>query len=228
MRLQEPSLNSKCLCESGKKYKHCCSLNLNITKNLSRITEKAILDIRTSLINESDKENFIEISTKMNNGSKDFKNYLIDLELMKERNPDERRIYNLITVCYNQIDENKKAFKTLQETYDKFPDYLFAKTGLMRMAFYENNHRKYIDIFGGKIFDLKSLFPNRNEFHISEALDFYSVVGTYFARERKYFLSMQCLKILAKLAPDNQLTRLLDEELYEELKMLHGRRHRAG
>ena len=46
MILQEPSLNSKCLCESGKKYKHCCSLNLNITKTLSRITEKAILNIQ--------------------------------------------------------------------------------------------------------------------------------------------------------------------------------------
>ncbi|MDD4975422.1 MAG: SEC-C metal-binding domain-containing protein [Bacteriovorax sp.] len=114
MRLQEPSLNSKCLCGSGKKYKQCCSLNLNITKNLSRIAEKAILDIRTSLINGSDKEKFIEISTRMNNGSKDFKNYLIDLELMKERNPDERRIYNLITVCYNQTGKDKEAFKTLQ------------------------------------------------------------------------------------------------------------------
>jgi tetratricopeptide (TPR) repeat protein len=218
MILQEPSLNSKCLCESGKKYKHCCLLNLNITKTLSRITEKPVLDIHTSKINENDKEKFIEISTKINNGSKDFKFFLDDLKLIKKRNPDERRLYNLITVCYSELNKSQKAFETLQETYEKFPDYLFAKTGLMRMAFFENNHQKYLDIFGGKIFDLKSLFPSRNEFHISEALDFYSVVGIYFAREKKYFLSMQCLKIMAKLAPDHQLTHLLDRELYKELK----------
>ena len=88
----------------------------------------------------------------------------------------------------------------------------------MRIAFYENNHQKYLDIFGGKFFDLKSLFPSRNEFHISEALDFYSVVGIYFARERKHYLSLQCLKIMTKLAPNHELTHLLDRELFKELK----------
>lgn len=215
--LKEPSLNSKCLCDSGRKYKHCCFVNFNISKNISVITEKAIRNINESFVLDEDKGKFIEISTSMNERKNDFKKYLKELLLLKERNPDERRIYNLISVCYNQLGKNKLALEMLKETYTRFPDYLFARTGIMRQAFNENKHQRYNEIFGKK-FNLQVLYPERDRFHITEALDFYNVAGIYFTREKKYYLALQCLKILVKLAPNDQLTSMLDRELYKEIK----------
>lgn len=217
--LQEPSRNSVCPCESGKKYKYCCSINLDPKSCLSKITLENTRDIEESPIIESDKQRFKEISECVNVGKTDFKLYLKELIQIKYRNPKEKRIYNLISVCYSQLGQNKKAIEVVQETYRLFPDYLFAKTSMMRMAFYENNHQKYLEFFGGNFFDLQTLYPDREIFHISEALDFYNVAGTYLAREKKFYLAHQCLKILFSLSPNNEVTFQLDEELHKQLQV---------
>lgn len=215
--LQEPSRNNVCPCESGKKYKYCWSINLDTKKCLSKVTLKNTRDIEASPIIDGDKERFKEISESVNEGKTDFKLYLKELLPIKERNPKEKRIYNLISVCYSQLGQNRKAIEIVQETYRLFPDYLFAKTSMMRMAFHENNHQKYLDYFG-KSFDLQTLYPDREIFHISEALDFYNVAGSYLARENKFYLARQYLKFLYSLSPNNEVTLQLDEELCKQIE----------
>jgi tetratricopeptide (TPR) repeat protein len=213
---KEPARNSFCPCESGKKFKKCCAVNLNVKIAVSKVTASPVLNIQESLITHEDKDKFNRISVEINEGGKNFKSYLQDLLLLKEHNPKERRIYNLIGVCYNQLGKNQEAIEVIKETCNVFPDYLFGKTGLMRSFFYENNHQKYLEIFG-KVFDLHTLYPEREMFHISEALDFYNVAGTYLAREKKFYLSRQCLKILFNLSPEHELVHQLNDELIRQL-----------
>jgi len=212
----EPARNSFCPCDSGKKYKNCCAINLDVKKAVSKVTTSPVLDIQESLVGYEDKDKFTQISLEINNGGKNFKSYLQELLLLKERNPKERRIYNLIGVCYNQLGNNQAAIEIIKETNNSFPDYLFGKTSLMRSFFYEDNHQRYLEIFG-KFFDLHTLYPEREKFHISEALDFYNVAGTYLAREKKFYLSRQCLKILFNLSPEHEMVHQLDDELFRQL-----------
>lgn len=213
----EPARNSFCPCDSGKKYKNCCSINLDVKRVVSKITTSPVLDIQESLIVQEDKEKFTQISLEINDGGKNFKSYLQELLPLKERNPKERRIYNLIAVCYNQLGKNQEAIEIIKETNNVFPDYLFGKTSLMRSFFFEDNHQQYLEIFG-IFFTLHTLYPEREKFHISEALDFYNVAGTYLAREGKLYLSRQCLKILTNLAPEDHMTHILGEELYSQIE----------
>jgi hypothetical protein len=81
-----------------------------------------------------------------------------------------------------------------------------------------NKHYEYHEVFDKK-FDLQSLYPTREKFHISEVLDFYSVLGIYFAREYKFYLAKQCLKILVSLHRDSDLVHQLDDELCKQLQM---------
>jgi hypothetical protein len=117
---QEPFRNTTCPCESGRKFKHCCSANLSIEKAKKFTTSKETRSMEESQIQDIDKEQFFKISLEMNNGGKDFKKYLNELLKIKERNPNEPRIYNLITVCYGQIGKQTMRSISLKRRLDSF------------------------------------------------------------------------------------------------------------
>ncbi len=92
------------------------------------------------------------------------------------------------------------------------PDYLFSKLNYAEICLKEGNYEKVPEILEGK-YDLKSLYPERDLFHITEVVYFMGVVGTCFAimdmeeQARVYYNSLK------KLAPDDQYTESLEKYL---------------
>ena len=95
-----------------------------------QITTDALYNEDDSCFREKDAKIFANIEQKLRERQTEFNTYIMELEKLKKRYPEERRIYNLLGVCYGKKKDSRKTFEVLTEQYKKFPDYLFAKVNL--------------------------------------------------------------------------------------------------
>lgn len=58
-------------------------------------------------------------------------------------------------------------------------------------------------------FDLKMLYPDRNTFHVSEVVTFYSTTGRYYLATGNTDSALVCLNLLENVAPDHHQTLML-------------------
>jgi len=76
----------------------------------------------------------------------------------------------------------------IQELYEKYPDYLFAKIQYVGLYLRNKNFQKIPVIFNNK-FDLQLLYTERKVFHISEMLSLYRVYGRIFLPKKRFSAS---------------------------------------
>jgi len=62
-------------------------------------------------------------------------------------------------------------------------------------------------------FDLKMLYPERNEFHVTEAVSFFGMLGIYFLRIDDMDQSKHMLMILEDIDPDAEMTKELKRQI---------------
>ena len=178
-----------------------------------QITTEALSDNNEVDFSERDAKIFLDIEQKLRERQTDFNKYIPELEKFKKRYPEERRIYNLLGVCYGQKKDSRKTFEVLTEQYKKFPDYLFARVNLATWMIREGKHEKVKEIFEGK-FDLKLMYPERNVFHISEASCFMSICGRYFVLEGEITRAKTYLDMLLKFQdPRHESVRMLERDI---------------
>ena len=144
-------------------------------------------------------------------------NTIPDLKKLLKKYPNEPRLLNLLASAYSMIDEIAEAKNLALQNYKKNPYYLFAKINYAHFCMKDNDLDAIPKIFKNK-FDLKSLYPNRDKFHISEFIGFAGVVGEYFARVGKKDTAMIFYKSLKKIAPKHRRTKLLKSLLKPTLK----------
>ena len=109
------------------------------------------------------------------------KKYTPRLESLIENYPNDPVLYNWLSVAYRLMGEQEKAKDLIQETYRKFPDYLFAKLAYVELCLDEDNLAAIPRILDNK-YELKFHYPERTKFHISEFTAFAGTVGFYFCR----------------------------------------------
>lgn len=69
-----------------------------------------------------------------------------------------------------------------------FPDYLFGKIALAHLYKQQNQIKKIPEAFNNK-FDLHSLYPDRASFHVSECINFYSLLCLYYLEIKENLLA---------------------------------------
>ena len=134
------------------------------------------------------------------------------LEKLKQEYPNIPRIYNYLMAAYLKTGNPKKADELIIENYQKHPDYLFARTNYAEYCLRHNNLDEIYKIFDNK-FDLKLLYPHRNDFHISEVTGFYGILGIFFIRTGTRESAENLYKMLKRLDPDHSTTKVLGREL---------------
>ena len=178
-----------------------------------QITTDALYNEDDSCFSEKDAKIFANIEQKLRERQTEFNTYIMELEKLKKRYPEERRIYNLLGVCYGKKKDSRKTFEVLTEQYKKFPDYLFARVNLATWMIREDKHEKVKEIFEGK-FDLKLMYPERNIFHISEASCFMSICGRYFVLEGEITKAKTYLDMLLKFQdPRHESVQMLERDI---------------
>lgn len=76
--------------------------------------------------------------------------------------------------------DRENAEKIALRNYELYPGYLFAKTNNAHFCLEAGKSDEIEKIFEGK-YDLKSLYPKREIFHISEFLAFIGVWVVFFS-----------------------------------------------
>ena len=134
------------------------------------------------------------------------------LEQLKQEYPDIPKIYNFLMAAYMGIGNLKKADELIIENYQKHPNYLFARTNYAEYCLRHDKLDEINKIFDNK-FDLTLLYPHRRDFHISEVVGFYGILGIFFIRTGKRESAENLYKMLKRLDPDHSTTKELGREL---------------
>ena len=134
------------------------------------------------------------------------------LKELRLQYPEHPRIYNYLAKAYSYIRDAKKMIEVIEENYRRNPDYLFAKINYAQICLQRGEIHKIPIILDDK-FDLKMLYPERNEFHVTEAVSFFGMLGMYFLKIDDMDQPKRMLKILEDLDPDAEMTKELKRQI---------------
>lgn len=176
------------------------------------ITEEPIEEENWSKMSETEKKKILRLYEKIKQ-SKDLDSVIRDLESYKTIYPNVPTIYNYLGIAYERANQLKKYYKTLIETKEKFPDYLFGKISLAEYYLSDKKFKKIPDLLENK-FEITQHFPSGTDaFHISAVRGFYYVTGRYFTRVRKIGMAFKSYFLLSDLDIDHITTEILGQEI---------------
>lgn len=129
---------------------------------------------------------------------------IASLEKLRAKYPEFPTIINHMMMVYQYVGDHAAYNALVDELYEKFPDYLFARIAMARKCFSENNIEKFHEIFHGN-YTLKSLYPNRSVFHVAECCAFELCMVEYFCKIGCVEQAMAHYDILAEFLDDYDL-----------------------
>ncbi len=123
-------------------------------------------------------------------------NELLDLI---EKYPNVPQFKNQLSVLYNKLGNYEKAKELNHWIVKEHPDYLFGKINLANEYIAKKEFEKVPEILG-ELMDIKSLYPNRDEFHIGEVKSFYQTTIQYFVGIENLEAAESRLKMIKEIA----------------------------
>lgn len=176
------------------------------------ITEEPIEEENWSKLPKKEKKKIAGLNEKIKK-SVDLDTVINELGRYKLKYPDVPAIYNYLGIAYERANQLKKYYKTLFETREKFPDYIYGKISLAEYYLSNNKFRKIPDLLDNK-FEITQHFPVGTEvFHISVVRGFYYVTGRYFAKVEKIELAYKSYFLLSDLDINERTTEILGLEI---------------
>lgn len=122
--------------------------------------------------------------------------------------PDVPQLYNFLHVAYQQLNDRANAQRVLQQTLARFPDYLFARIAYANDCLQRGETEQVPAIFNHQ-YDLKSLYPKRHRFHISEVLGFCATMAWYFHDQGEVEQAKTYYQLMRQLDPGHRNTRFV-------------------
>ena len=135
------------------------------------------------------------------------------LQPLIEQYPDVPQLYNYLQTAYRVLGDRAGCERVLGETLMRFPDYLFGRIAYAIQCLEHGEIEKVSEIFAGK-YEFKLLYPERERFHISEVMGFYTVMAWYFHARGERARAETCYKLLQQLDPKHDNTRFIGQMLY--------------
>ncbi len=126
--------------------------------------------------------------------------------------PNVPAISNYLSLVYMYSQQEDLYFRSLLETRERFPDYLFGKIGLAEYYLNLQEHTRVPSVLDRK-YEIWQHCPDVKVFHFSEVRSFFSVVGSYFARSNKITLALYHYCLLQEIAPDHHATKRVGDEI---------------
>lgn len=134
--------------------------------------------------------------------SKGVKNLNIEIETLIAKYPQIPQFKNYLSSYYSQIGQHERALKINSNILNEHPGYLFGKINLAMQYLHKNKISKIPEILGDAM-EIKSLYPEREIFHIEEVLSFYQIAIYYFIETGNIEAAEMRLKIMADLDKDH-------------------------
>ncbi|NOQ63550.1 MAG: hypothetical protein GQ582_03460 [Methyloprofundus sp.] len=121
-------------------------------------------------------------------------------------------IYSCLAIAYGRVDAEKQK-QIIRENYQKNPKNLFARCNYARLCLAEDNLAEIPLIFDQK-FELKTLYPKRNQFHVTEYTALTSVFCEYYFKSGNSEQAEALYTRLKEAMPDSAETLLMQELLH--------------
>jgi tetratricopeptide (TPR) repeat protein len=167
-------------------------------KKLPRKVQKKIHDIYYAIYNEPEKA-------------------IVRIKSLLKKYPDVPNLYNHLAVAYSELGDIENVDKTVSKSYKKHPDYIFAKIAFAESCI-RNDEIDMIPVIFNRHYDLKSLYPDRDTFHVTEFVAFTYLMGRYFEIIGKHKTANLYLDMLTEIVPDHPATEALEEFLNPNLR----------
>jgi hypothetical protein len=153
---------------------------------------------------------------------------LVD-ELRREinQNPNNYILYNYLFNAYLLANLKEEAELVMNETLEKFPDYLFGKITYCHHLLSKGEAQKIPAVFGGETLLTKAV-PNRKTFHHSEYITFQALMGLYYleiGNTHEAFLYYYSLRIQFALLESEVANSFIDKIqkiILEEVRKIAG------
>lgn len=137
-----------------------------------------------------------------------------EVEVMHRRYPNVLCFENWLCVCYRALGRRHEALRIYERQLQQSPDYIFARTSLADLALENFDIDTAVDLIQPDTETLKSLYPNREKFHISEVRHWHLLVGKIALLRGNLNQTRQCRDLLRHLEPNSpaaaELERLLN------------------
>lgn len=123
-----------------------------------------------------------------------------------EKYPQVPQLKNYLSMLYSVLGNKEKAYKANFWMVKEHPDYLFGKINLANQYLDEKKYEEIPKILGESM-ELKSLYPERNVFHVQEFEAFYQISAMYFAAIGDMDQYQKRVDILKQVSPESPILK---------------------
>ena len=124
-------------------------------------------------------------------------------------------IYSCLAIAYGRVDPAKQK-QIIRENYEKNPKNLFARCNYARLCLAENKTDEIPEIFANH-YELKTLYPKRTQFHITEYTALTSVMCEYYFKTSNIEQAEALFTKLEEIIPESSETQLIKKLLQPTL-----------
>ncbi len=124
------------------------------------------------------------------------------LHQLIEKYPTVPQLKNYLSVAFHAQGNYEKAVEVNNWTLKEHPDYLFARLNMAHAYIGKQDFEKVPALLGHD-FELKSLYPERDLFHLTEVTAYLKTVIRYFAAIDNLELAENRLALLTEIAPEH-------------------------
>ncbi|WP_305067277.1 DUF1186 domain-containing protein [Mesonia aestuariivivens] len=141
------------------------------------------------------------------------KKYLLKkLPELIEQYPKVPAFKNFLATLHKERGEIDQAFKANRWLAKEHPNYLFGRINLAT-EYLANNQLEKIPEVLGEMMELKSLYPDRKEFHIEEFIAFNQIAVLYFLGDQELEQAEMRANMMLKVAPNHPKTQYIQESI---------------
>lgn len=105
---------------------------------------------------------------------------IVQLTGYLKKYPDHPVLLNWLICAYQNDGQYDKIGPLVFKNFEKNPTYLFARTNYGMYELRKNSNYKVVPIIFNNVLWLPNLYPERDEFHSTEAESFYQLIGHYY------------------------------------------------
>jgi tetratricopeptide (TPR) repeat protein len=127
------------------------------------------------------------------------------------KHEDVGEVINLLTFAHIQNHRIVEAETLIKETFEKHPEYLFARINYADQCIRKQQLEKVLEIF--PTFDLAELCPEKEVFHTSEFRGFLIMMAYYFLALKEREQALPYVAKAKEIDPEHPSVRYLERKV---------------
>lgn len=139
------------------------------------------------------------------------------LDNFLKKHPTLPEALSLLTFNFIQRRKIKRADETIAFNYKHNPDNLLVKVNYADLCLRNGEIEEIKEIFEDK-FDLKDLYPDKEEFHFNEYRAFHVLLAHYFHDQKDQELAEGHLLLASNIDPKHPSVSFLAKKIYKKKK----------